>query len=145
MAVDRDKLEDESPMLRFYRIVLGWDYFRLLKESCKNKGKEKAGDGDIGLKEVKDTYKDMDDYISTFEPLIFEEIKAQITQRTNEDEGIFLSSCFLWIYQSNGYLSNFFFLFFVGLVLNMTQKALNFSLSFLHGMVNKFVAFAFVW
>ena len=95
MAVDRDKLEDESPMLRFYRIVLGWDYFRLLKESCKNKGKEKAADGAIGLKEVKDTYKDMDDYISTFEPLIFEEIKAQITQRTNEDEGIFLSSCFL--------------------------------------------------
>nr|POF00480.1 putative helicase magatama 3 [Quercus suber] len=86
MAVDRDKLEDESPMLRFYRIVLGWDYFRLLKESCKNKDKEKAADGAIGLKEVKDNYKDMEDYISTFEPLIFEEIKAQITQRTNEDE-----------------------------------------------------------
>ena len=38
----------------------------------------------------------------------------------------------------------FSFFFFVGLVLNMTQKALNFSLSFLYRMVNKFVAFAFV-
>jgi hypothetical protein len=33
MAVDREKLQEESPVLRFYRIVLGWDYFRLLKNS----------------------------------------------------------------------------------------------------------------
>ncbi|XP_059433882.1 probable helicase MAGATAMA 3 isoform X1 [Corylus avellana] len=85
MAVDREKLQEESPVLRFYRIILGWDYFRLLKESLKNKGK--VGDGaSSGLREVKDTYKDVDDYISTFEPLIFEEVKAQITQKRDEEE-----------------------------------------------------------
>ncbi|KAG6711208.1 hypothetical protein I3842_05G042000 [Carya illinoinensis] len=85
MAVDRDKLQEESPMLRFYRIVLGWDYFRLLKESYKNKGN--VGDGSsLGLRKVKDTYKDVDDYVSTFEPLLFEEVKAQITQKRDEEE-----------------------------------------------------------
>jgi hypothetical protein len=59
----------------------------------KNKGK--VGDGaSSGLREVKDTYKDVDDYISTYEPLIFEEVKAQITQKRDEEEGIFLSSLF---------------------------------------------------
>ncbi|KAB1206980.1 putative helicase MAGATAMA 3 [Morella rubra] len=85
MAVDRDKLQEESPMLRFYRIILGWDYFRLLKESYKNKGN--SGDGtSLGLSEVKDTYKDVDDYISTFEPLLFEEVKAQVTQKREEED-----------------------------------------------------------
>ncbi|GLT64323.1 hypothetical protein SLA2020_368260 [Shorea laevis] len=85
MAVDREKLQEESPVHRFYRIILGWDYFRLLKESLKNKGK--VGDGaSSGLREVKDTYNDVDDYISTFEPLLFEEVKAQITQKRDEEE-----------------------------------------------------------
>jgi senataxin len=91
MAVDKEKLQDESPMLRFCRIILGWDYFRVLKESYKNKGKD--GDGassSFGLMDVKDTYNDLDDYISTFEPLLFEEVKAQITHNSNQDEGIFI-------------------------------------------------------
>ena len=33
MAVDKSKLEEEASVLRFYKIVLGWDYLRLLKES----------------------------------------------------------------------------------------------------------------
>ncbi|XP_062178098.1 probable helicase MAGATAMA 3 isoform X2 [Alnus glutinosa] len=85
MAVDREKLQEESPVLRFYRIVLGWDYFRLLKNSFENKGN--FGDGaSSGLREVKDAYKDVDDYMSTFEPLLFEEVKAQITQKRDEEE-----------------------------------------------------------
>lgn len=42
----------------------------------------------MGLKEVKSTYKDVDDYTSTFEPLLLEEIKAQIIQRNEDEEGI---------------------------------------------------------
>ncbi|KAJ8442391.1 hypothetical protein Cgig2_018647 [Carnegiea gigantea] len=41
----------------------------------------------FGLKEVKDTFTDVDDYLSTFEPLLFEEVKAQIVQAKDEDEG----------------------------------------------------------
>lgn len=41
----------------------------------------------MGLKEVKSTYKDVDDYISTFEPLLLEEVKAQIIQRNDDEEG----------------------------------------------------------
>lgn len=52
----------------------------------KKKNKEEASE--LGLKAVKDKYKDVDDYLSTFEPLLFEEVKAQITQ-LNEDEGSF--------------------------------------------------------
>jgi len=40
-----------------------------------------------GLKEVKDTFTDVDDYLATFEPLLFEEVKAQIVQAKDEDEG----------------------------------------------------------
>lgn len=39
-----------------------------------------------GLKKVKSNYSDVDDYISTFEPLLFEEVKAQIAQRKDEEE-----------------------------------------------------------
>ncbi|OAY80131.1 putative helicase MAGATAMA 3, partial [Ananas comosus] len=39
------------------------------------------------LKPVKNTYKDVDDYLRVFEPLLFEEVKAQIVQgRDEEDE-----------------------------------------------------------
>lgn len=37
---------------------------------------------------VKDTYKDVDDYISTYEPLLFEEVKAQIIQSKDENQCI---------------------------------------------------------
>jgi senataxin len=59
----------------------------------KNKGKVSDG-ASSRLREVKDTYNDVDDYISTFEPLLFEEVKAQITQKKDEEESIFLSSFF---------------------------------------------------
>lgn len=32
MAVEKNKLEEEARVLRFYKIVLSWDYFRILKE-----------------------------------------------------------------------------------------------------------------
>lgn len=38
---------------------------------------------------MKSTYKDVDDYISTFEPLLLEEVKAQIIQRNDDEEGTF--------------------------------------------------------
>lgn len=47
-----------------------------------------------GLKAVKDTFKDVDDYLSTFEPLLFEEVKAQIVAR--DEEGTFLLSLILF-------------------------------------------------
>ncbi|KAK1402324.1 putative helicase MAGATAMA 3 [Heracleum sosnowskyi] len=85
MAVDKNKVEEEACTLRFYKIVLGWDYLRLLQESVQ-KNNKKAGDW--GLKEVKHTYKDVDEYISTFEPLLFEEVKAQIVQEKEEKEDV---------------------------------------------------------
>lgn len=52
---------------------------------------KKKGDGTaLSLKKVKDTYKDVDDYLSTFEPLLFEEVKAQIIQGKDEEEGNFI-------------------------------------------------------
>lgn len=35
---------------------------------------------------MKDTYKDVDDYLRTFEPLLFEEVKAQIAKSKNDDD-----------------------------------------------------------
>ncbi|KAK6119170.1 hypothetical protein DH2020_047102 [Rehmannia glutinosa] len=87
MAVDKNKLEEEACVLRFYKIVLSWDYLRVLKESNKRNYDKKTGDGSAeGLKEVKNTYKDVDEYLDTFEPLLFEEVKAQIAQRKDDEE-----------------------------------------------------------
>ncbi|PIN02212.1 hypothetical protein CDL12_25277 [Handroanthus impetiginosus] len=84
MAVEKNKLEEEACVLRFYKTVLSWDYLRILKESDNGK---KIGDGSAEeLKEVKNTYKDVDEYLDTFEPLLFEEVKAQIVQRKDEEE-----------------------------------------------------------
>ena len=45
-------------------------------------------DKDKGLQEVKNSYASMDEYLGVFEPLLFEEGKAQILQgHRNEDEG----------------------------------------------------------
>ncbi|KAL1802102.1 hypothetical protein ACET3Z_030749 [Daucus carota] len=85
MAVDKIKVEEEACTLRFYKIVLSWDYLRLLRESDQ-KNNKKAGD--LGLKEVKHTYKDVNEYISIFEPLLFEEVKAQIVQQKDQEEDI---------------------------------------------------------
>ncbi|XWS55196.1 hypothetical protein CRYUN_Cryun10bG0153800 [Craigia yunnanensis] len=82
MVVDKDKLQEEASIVRFCKIILGWDYFRLLKFSNKNNKHVAVS----SLKEVKDTYKDVDDYLATLEPLLFEEVKAQIVQRKDEEE-----------------------------------------------------------
>lgn len=70
-----------SPSLsRFRRVVLGWDYLRLLKESKK---RDKSGGG---LKRAKNRYKDFEEYIGVLEPLLFEEVKSQIAQQSDEDD-----------------------------------------------------------
>lgn len=61
----------------------------------------------LGLKKVKNTYVDVDDYLGTFEPLLFEEVKAQIVQGRDEEEGMFFS---LRTRENNGKLG--FLLFF---------------------------------
>ncbi|KAK4739697.1 hypothetical protein R3W88_003394 [Solanum pinnatisectum] len=85
MAVDKNNLDEEALSLRFYKIVLSWDYLRLLKESDRKKGK---GDDDnaLVLKKAKNSYKDVQDYLATFEPLLFEEVKAQIIQGKKDDD-----------------------------------------------------------
>ncbi|KAK6945483.1 DNA2/NAM7 helicase, helicase domain [Dillenia turbinata] len=84
MAVDANKqVEEESFIVRFCKIVLSWDYLRLLKESDK---KDSKANGGLGLNKVKDTFTDVKDYISTFEPLLFEEVKAQIVQGRDDEE-----------------------------------------------------------
>ncbi|XP_024022736.1 probable helicase MAGATAMA 3 isoform X2 [Morus notabilis] len=86
MAVGVEKPQEEASIARFHKIVLSWDYFRLLKHSHKSKKDIEEGEDDgLGLKKVKDRYKDVDDYISTFEPLLFEEVKAQISQKKDDD------------------------------------------------------------
>ncbi|XP_049415027.1 probable helicase MAGATAMA 3 [Solanum stenotomum] len=85
MAVDKNNLDEEALSLRFYKIVLSWDYLRLLKESDRKKGK---GDDDnaLVLKKAKNSYTDVQDYLATFEPLLFEEVKAQIIQGKKDDD-----------------------------------------------------------
>lgn len=51
----------------------------------KKQKDEIAEGGDLGLKKVKDKYENADDYISTFEPLLLEEVKAQISQTKKDD------------------------------------------------------------
>nr|KYP67340.1 putative helicase DDB-G0274399 [Cajanus cajan] len=93
MAVEKEKLQEESVVCRFYQIILSWDYFALVKESkaihsfltpfvCL----EKKGPVELTLVKVKTQYKDVDDYITTYEPLIFEEAKSQIIKEKEEDE-----------------------------------------------------------
>ncbi|XP_056694647.1 probable helicase MAGATAMA 3 [Spinacia oleracea] len=79
MAIEKIKVEEEACMIRFYKIVLSWNYFLLLQHFQKSGKNIKKG-----LKAVKDTFKDVDDYLSTFEPLLFEEVKAQIVARDEE-------------------------------------------------------------
>ncbi|XP_059313666.1 probable helicase MAGATAMA 3 [Lycium ferocissimum] len=88
MAVDKNKLDEEALSLRFYKIVLSWDYLRLIKESDRTNKKDKGGDEDnaLVLKKAKNSYKDVEDYLATFEPLLFEEVKAQIVQGKKDDE-----------------------------------------------------------
>ncbi|XP_020234530.1 probable helicase MAGATAMA 3 isoform X1 [Cajanus cajan] len=82
MAVEKEQLQEESVIRRFYQIILSWDYFALVKESKKRK----KGTAESTLVRVKTQYKDVDDYIATYEPLIFEEAKSQIIKEKEEEE-----------------------------------------------------------
>ncbi|KAM3291143.1 putative helicase MAGATAMA 3 [Capsicum chacoense] len=87
MAVDKNQLDEEAALsLRFYKIVLSWDYLRLLKESDRKKGKGDDDNAALILKKAKNSYKDVQDYLATFEPLLFEEVKAQIVQGKKDDD-----------------------------------------------------------
>ncbi|MCL7042633.1 hypothetical protein MKW94_021725 [Papaver nudicaule] len=84
-----EKNKDAAILSRFHKIVLSWVYFSLLpdlKDSNKALKITKADAEKLGLKKVKKTYKNVDDYIQTFEPLLFEEVKAQIIQGKSKDE-----------------------------------------------------------
>ncbi|KAJ4840676.1 hypothetical protein Tsubulata_022591 [Turnera subulata] len=87
MAVDKGELQkqEEASYIRFCKIILGWDYFALLKESDKKRNKSDNG-ADSSISQVKNTYKDIEDYLATFEPLLFEEVKAQIIQTKDDEE-----------------------------------------------------------
>nr|XP_011460486.1 PREDICTED: probable helicase MAGATAMA 3 isoform X1 [Fragaria vesca subsp. vesca] len=79
--------EEAAHKARFYQIVLSWDFFRILHEAHKRKEekekeKEKGEttDEDLRFRKVKDSYTDVEDYISTYEPLLFEEVKSLISK-----------------------------------------------------------------
>lgn len=86
MTVEKGKVREEeeaSAVARFHKIILGWDYTQLIKE---NEVRKKE-DTKAKLSVVKNTYKDVDDYYEAFEPLLFEEVKAQILQKQDAEEG----------------------------------------------------------
>ncbi|GJN02958.1 hypothetical protein PR202_ga20354 [Eleusine coracana subsp. coracana] len=68
-----------STIDRFHKIVLSWDYLQLVAEST---GKKKIK----GLQNVKNTYESVAEYLGIFEPLLFEEVKAQIVRGPSDDD-----------------------------------------------------------
>ncbi|CAM0904653.1 unnamed protein product [Alopecurus aequalis] len=71
-----------STVDRFLKIVLSWDYLRLVADS-------KGSDQTRGLQRVKNSYASVAEYLGVFEPLLFEEVKAQIVQgRSSEEDEI---------------------------------------------------------
>ncbi|XP_073007942.1 probable helicase MAGATAMA 3 [Typha latifolia] len=100
MAVEKNPAPSSSapPSInRFQRVVLSWDYLRLVAESKSKKPPD-------GLRPAKNTYKDVGDYIGVFEPLLFEEVKAQIIQgRDEEDETDWQKGAFSSCVESDGF------------------------------------------
>ncbi|KAI3853074.1 hypothetical protein MKX03_020069 [Papaver bracteatum] len=89
MVVLTEKNAAAIILTRFNKIVLSWDYFSLVPNLKDKKKKIKLSKEDakkLGLKKVKKSYKTVDDYIRTFEPLLFEEVKAQIIQGKSKDD-----------------------------------------------------------
>ncbi|XP_047938068.1 probable helicase MAGATAMA 3 isoform X1 [Salvia hispanica] len=80
MAVDTHKHDKEACILQFYKIVLTWDYNLILEEAQRQPKRA------LGVKKVKNTYKNVEEYLGTFEPLLFEEVKANIARDMDEDE-----------------------------------------------------------
>ncbi|GLJ40367.1 hypothetical protein SUGI_0830590 [Cryptomeria japonica] len=73
---------------RLQKIVLTWDYFDLVKHS-KARQKERSkinNEGGVALKKVGSSFKDKNEYLRVFEPLLLEEIKAQIIRGEEEQE-----------------------------------------------------------
>lgn len=56
------------------------NFFYVIQRENRKDIKEK-------LSVVKNTYKDIDDYFNTFEPLLLEEVKAQILQNPDSEQG----------------------------------------------------------
>lgn len=96
---------------RFLKIVLSWDYLRIVADSKVHSNPSAPTNGTAitpdgipepspspgwggqganqakGLQHVKNSYASVDEYLGVFEPLLFEEVKAQILQgRRNEEE-----------------------------------------------------------
>ncbi|OAE31740.1 hypothetical protein AXG93_4874s1030 [Marchantia polymorpha subsp. ruderalis] len=83
-----------SNQARLQKIVLSWDFYRLLAlAKIKNKrGKrgdkdeeEETPEGALKLRAVPDKFKDLEEYLSVFEALLLEECRAQIIR--GEEEG----------------------------------------------------------
>ncbi|KAM0893397.1 hypothetical protein ACQ4PT_025141 [Festuca glaucescens] len=70
-----------STVDRFLKIVLSWDYLRLVADS-------KGSDQSKGLKYAKNSYASVAEYLGVFEPLLFEEVKAQIVQGRSSEEDV---------------------------------------------------------
>lgn len=84
MAGDKDKNNEGASIVRFSKVILGWNFLRLVKESKEKEKKEKDAGPDSN--KDKNAFKDVDDYLGTFEPLLFEEVKAHITQKKDDEE-----------------------------------------------------------
>ncbi|KYQ99859.1 DNA2/NAM7 helicase family protein [Tieghemostelium lacteum] len=69
----KPNLTPDQILSRFYKHVLSWDASKLVPNVKK-------------IKEVKVSFKDTKDYVTTFEPLIFEECRAQLERSIEEGE-----------------------------------------------------------
>jgi hypothetical protein len=77
-----------SHQTRFQKIVLSWDYPRLLARSKINHKKQKGAD-QYKLHKVPDSFADLNEYLKVFESLLLEECRAQILR--GDDDGLYLS------------------------------------------------------
>ncbi|KAG0597404.1 hypothetical protein M758_UG335400 [Ceratodon purpureus] len=78
-----------SHQTRLQKLVLAWDYLRIVTDSRANQKKRKASDlaAGPGLRKVPNTFHNVDDYLDVFESLLLEECRAQIL-RGDEEEGV---------------------------------------------------------
>ncbi|XXG88664.1 hypothetical protein AAC387_Pa12g0854 [Persea americana] len=86
MGMEKGLQHGTSHLSRFQKIVLGWDYLRILRDYTQLKQKKDVDRAPSGLRKVKNTYEDVADYIGTFEPLLLEEVKAHIVHGRDEAE-----------------------------------------------------------
>ncbi|KAL3678344.1 hypothetical protein R1sor_021300 [Riccia sorocarpa] len=86
-----------SNQARLQKIVLSWDFYRLLSlAKIKQKKRKRGGkggedevpEGALKLRSVPDKFKDLDEYLSVFESLLLEECRAQIVRGEEEGGGM---------------------------------------------------------